>query len=305
MNKFEDMETFVRVVESGSFTAAADQLHIAKSAVSRRINDLEKHLDTRLLQRTTRKLSLTETGRFYYERSVRLLDDLAELESLTQKRNAELTGTLRISGPMSFGTRYLIPLITAFMQQHEGLFIDLVLDDRKHDLVAEGFDMAVRAGSLTQTQLVAKKLGNMERFAIASPAYLERYGEPSHPDELNEAHYSLVYSLAPENVNWRFIGEDGQSHQPRPQTRLRTNSGPALLDATIKGLGVSTIPLFISEDALRRGLVKRILPKFHMMEGAVYAVYAPGRQLSHKVRVFIDYLAKELKIIQWAEMNLK
>ena len=302
MNKFEDMETFVRVVESGSFTAAADQMNVAKSAVSRRINELEKHLDTRLLQRTTRRLSLTETGRFYYERSVRLLDDLAELESLTQQRDADLTGTIRISGPMSFGMRYLIPLISDFMQQHEGLQIDMVLDDRKHDLVAEGFDMAVRAGTLTQTQLVAKKLGVMERVAAASPAYLERYGEPTHPDALNEGHLSLVYSLAPEHLNWRFIGNDGAVYQPRPQSRLRTNSGPALLDATIKGLGISTLPLFISEQAIREGLLKPIMPGYRLTDGAVYAVYAPGRQLSHKVRMLIDYLAKHLKVVRLADL---
>lgn len=290
MDRLEDMKTFLRVVEAGSFTAAADQLNTAKSAVSRRITELERYLGVRLLQRTTRKLSLTETGRYYYERVQQILDDLEDMECATRGKHAALAGALRVAAPLSFGQRHLIPALDAFMEQHPELDLDLHLDDRKIDLVEAGMDMGLRIGDPTQGSLIARKLTVVRRVAAASPAYLEQYGTPKTPEEFETSHKGLLYTYTSANTYWCFRGSDGEPYTARPSIRMRSNNGDVLLQAAVAGKGVIAVPTFISYQALRDGLLKPILQDYHFPEIAAYAVYAPGRQLSHKVRTFIDYL---------------
>jgi len=303
MDRFEDMKTFLRVVEAGSFTGAADQLNTAKSAVSRRISELERYLGVRLLQRTTRKLSLTETGQYYYERVQRLLDDLEDMEYATRGKDAAMRGALRVAAPLSFGQRHLVPALDAFLEQNPLLDLDLHLDDRKIDLVEAGMDMGLRIGDPTQGSLIARRLTVVRRSAAASPAYLEKYGEPKTPEEFEASHKGLLYTYTSASAHWSFLGPDGEVHTVRPSIRMRSNNGDFLLQAALAGKGIIALPTFISFQALRDGLLKPILQDYSFPELAAYAVFAPGRQLSHKVRIFIDYLVgyfgKSLNAPHW------
>ncbi|TNF37219.1 MAG: LysR family transcriptional regulator, partial [Gammaproteobacteria bacterium] len=237
MDRFEEMQTFVRVVDAGSLSAAADRLDIAKSAVSRRLAELESRLGVQLLNRTTRRINLTDSGRQYYQRCVRLLAELEETEQLISTDHAALSGTIRIAAPLSFGILHLSPVLDEFLLLHPDLKLDLDLDDRRVNLMDEGVDLGIRIGKLEDSSLMARRLAPARRSVCASPDYLRRHGEPLHPHELQH-HLGLSYSNIPEGQLWQFIDSEGRLISVRVPFRMRANNGDVLLKAAIDGLGI-------------------------------------------------------------------
>lgn len=290
MGRLAEIEAFVRIVEAGGVGAAAERLDIAKSVVSRRLRDLEARLGVRLLQRTTRRISLTDTGRSYYERCVRILADLEEADQVAAQEHGTLRGRLRVAAPLSFGILHLGPAIREFLEENPDLSIELDLNDRRHDLVDEGFDLAVRIGTLEDSSLIARRLAPVRHVACASPDYVARHGEPERPEDL-ERHVSLRYTNVPDRRMWCWTDEEGREHSIALPSRLGANNGELLVEAAEAGLGVIIQPVFIVHKAIEEGRLEILLPHVRWREIGAYAVWPPGRQLSAKVRAFVDFLA--------------
>lgn len=291
MDRFEDMQTFVRVVEAGSISRAADRLGIAKSAVSRRIATLEERLAVQLFRRSTRRLSLTETGRGFYERCLRILADLEEAELAVSQAHGTLRGSLRVAAPLSFGLRHLGPAINEFAARHPEVEFDLDFNDRQVDLLAEGFDVAMRIARLPDSSLIARRLWTSRAVPCASPGYLRAHGSPQHPEDLTQ-HRCLVYTNAPEPMLWEFLAPDGRPVRTRVRPHMQSNNGDFLATAAVAGQGVALVPTFIGYQALRRGELVRVLTDYRLPELNAYAVYPQTRHLSQRVRAFVDFLAE-------------
>lgn len=287
MNQIEDMQIFVTTVDTQSFTAAADRLGLSKQFVSRRVMALEERLGARLLVRTTRRLSITDTGRAYYERAVKILQDVDEAERLVANQNAEPRGTLRLTAPMSFGTMHLGPAIARFMANCPEVTIELDLSDRFVDVVGEGYDMAVRIGQLGDSTLVARAIAPTQLLLCASPAYLAQHGTPAAPAELKQ-HQCLLYGHS-RSVNWPLT-ERGRAITLPVSGRLRANNGELARDAAVAGLGIALLPTFIIGEALRSGALVTVLDAYAPPPLTIYAVYPQHRQQSRTVKVFTDFL---------------
>lgn len=290
-----DLAVFARVVTAGSFTAAARDLGISKSAASRSVSRLEDRLGTRLLNRTTRQLAVTEAGREIHGRAVRMVAE-AEAAELAAARLAEgPRGTLRVNGPVIFGERYLAPLLPGFLEQHPDVRIELSLTDQFVDVVDEGWDVAVRIAALADSSLVARKLAPAQGAIVASPAYLERRGVPRTPADL-AAHDCIRYSLMSAQMEWRFVDADGKPVAVPIEGRLESDHGGSILQAVIGGAGIAMLPLFICGEALREGRVVSLLEDWlPESRSAIWAVYPHSRHVSPKVRAFVDFLVAELR----------
>jgi len=291
MDKFEDLQAFVAVVEAGSFTAAADRLNSAKSAVSRRVSALEERLGVQLLRRTTRVLNLTETGSSFYEHGARILADLEEAEAAVQQEHGELRGRLRLALPLSFGVRHMCKPIAAFSNRHPKVEFDLNLNDRRIDLIEEGADLALRIGRLQDSSLIARRLFDVRAVVCASPHYLSVHGEPQTPGDLQN-HDCLVYSNLADPNKWSYVDEDGGQRTVEVKPVLSASSGDFLTNAAAHGMGLVIQPTFIASESIRRGSLVPVLTNFEWPISPAYAVYPPTRHLSYRVREFIDFLAE-------------
>lgn len=291
MDKFEDLQAFVAVVEAGSFTAAADRLNTAKSAVSRRISALEERLSVQLLRRTTRVLKLTETGSSFYEHSARILADLTEAEAAVQQEHGELRGTLRVALPLSFGVRHMCKPIAAFSKLHPKVAFDLNLNDRRIDLIEEGVDVALRIGRLQDSSHIARRLFDARAVVCASPHYLSVHGEPRKPEELRN-HQCLVYSNLTDPNKWAFKDKHDNSRTIDVMPAMSASSGDFLANAAAHGMGLIILPTFIASESIRRGTLVPILTDYDWPISPAYAIYPPTRHLSYRVRAFIDFLAE-------------
>jgi DNA-binding transcriptional LysR family regulator len=289
--KFSEIEAFVSVAESGGFSAAADRLQVGKSAVSRRVADLEARLGVQLFHRTTRRVALTDTGREYYDRCVRVLQDLEDAEQAASQAHGALRGRLRAALPVSFGLRHLSPAICAFQQLHPAVDFDLDFNDRHVDLLEEGFDLAVRIGRLEDSTLIARRLVTIRTVVCASPDYLHQHGTPELPEQLSE-HAALVYSNVPSPETWSYWDAAGRRHQVKVPVRLRSNNGDFIVAAARAGHGVIISPTFIAGDAIASGELVPILTGVSWPRSSCYAVYPPTRHLTRRVRVFIDFIAQ-------------
>lgn len=287
MSQLEDMQIFVATVDAQSFTAAADKLGLSKQFISRRIMALEERLDARLLIRTTRKLSVTDTGRAYYERALKIIDDVSDAEQRVSSQSDSPRGTLRISAPMSFGTLHLGPAIAHFMTQCPDIRIELDLSDRFVDIVGEGYDMAIRIGHLSDSSLVARQISPAQLVTCASPAYLKARGKPKTPAELKD-HDCLLYGHS-RSVEWLF-SDKGKPLHVQVKGRLRANNGELACTAAIAGLGIILLPTFIVGAALRAKKLVTILDPYAPPPLNIYAVYPQHRQSSLAVKVFADFL---------------
>ena len=294
MDRLTEMEAFVRVVELGGFTEAAKKMGVSKSAISKHVAALEARLGARLLNRTTRRVNPTEIGLAYYDRASRVLSDAVEADAMASSMQASPKGELRVSGPLSFGVRHLAPAVAAFLNEYPEVSARVTLDDRFVELVAEGYDLAIRVGALPDSSLMAKKLGESAMTLIAAPRYLERRGWPATVDALAE-HDLLHYSNLSSGNVWKLRGAHGEEKQLRATGRLTFNNGDALLRAAEDGLGVALSPAFISAEALRAGQVVESRPDARPAAVGVWAVYPSGRFLQPKLRVFIDFLAERFK----------
>jgi DNA-binding transcriptional LysR family regulator len=291
MDRFHTLAAFVKVVECGSFARAAERLSVSTSAVSRQVAELEAHLGARLLNRTTRRLSLTEAGQSFYERSAQLLADLEETEASVRAAAVEPRGTLRVTCGVTFGVRQLAPAVADFAARHPGLAFDLDLSDRTVDLVEDGYDLAVRIGTGGPRGLVSRRLGTMRLVCCASPDYLARHGTPVVPQDL-ERHECLAYAYVAPGSAWVFESRDGARHQPRIVARHRSNNGRMLVALAVAGLGIVLEPDFIVAPEVRAGRLVRLLPGFEPPGSPIAAVYPSRRHLSAKVRSFVDFLAE-------------
>jgi len=288
MDRLTAMEAFVRVVEKGGFTAAAEDLRLSRAMVSKHVQDLEAHLGARLLNRTTRKLSLTEAGRVYYDRSTQLLAELAETEEAVGELQAKPRGRLRVNAPVSFGSLHLAAAIADYMAAYPNVAVELTLNDRIVDLVEEGYDVAVRVARLADSSLIARRLAPCRHVVCASPGYLKRHGRPEHPTDLAR-HNFLGYSYSAAGDERRFDGPDGSTSIQLKGT-LQANNGDALCAAAVAGGGIAVLPTFIAGSDIIAGRLIPILTQYQISEPAIYAVYPPGRHLSVKVRSFVDFL---------------
>ena len=292
MDKFEDIQAFIAVVDAGTFTAAAERLNLAKSAISRRVSALEERLGVQLLHRTTRVLNLTETGRSFYERGTRVLADLEEAEAAVQQEHGELRGTLRVALPLSFGVRHICGPIAVFGKQHPNVRFDLDLNDRRVDLIEENFDVALRIGDLADSSLIARKLFDVRAVVCASPGYLSTHGAPQTPDDLRNRQ-CLVYSNLADPDKWAYEDRAGNSHTVKVNRAMTASSGDFLANVAAHGLGLIIQPTFIASEAIRRGNLVPVLTDYQWPIASAYAVYPPTRHLSYRVRAFIDFLAEK------------
>jgi DNA-binding transcriptional LysR family regulator len=296
MGQLEDMSTFVRIVDAGGITRASEQLRIAKSAISRRLVELEERLGTQLLIRTTRQSSLTDAGRDYYNRAITILEDVADLNGkISCSSGAALNGNLKISIPMSFGLLHLSRAILAFAEMHPSLTVQVSFEDRQVDLVEEGYDLGIRIAQLKDSTLIARKLLPIRTFLCASSAYLEKNGTPQKVEDLKN-HDGLLYRQSSEN-NWKLFGPDGKSVIARPKIKMMANNGDFIRDAVIAGHGIALLPTFLILSELKSGQISSILTDFTGPELNTYAVYPQARHLSLKIRTFIDFLDR------WLEEN--
>jgi DNA-binding transcriptional LysR family regulator len=299
MDILPGMAVFAEVVEAKSFTGAARRLGMSKAAVSKQISRLEERLGARLLNRTTRKLSLTEVGAAFYERCARIVAEAEEAELAVTRLHETPRGTLRVDVPVDFGIQYLTPLLPAFMLANPELKVDISFNDRFVDLVDEGFDLAVRIGQLPDSSLIARKLAESGAVICAAPEYWDRHGRPSHPSELAR-HNCFAYSYLATGNEWRLKGAEGEI-SVRVSGTLRANNGNALRQAAVAGLGVVATPVFMACDDLRAGRLEPVLRDYEAPRRGIYAVYPHNRHLSAKVRVFVDYLAGALNPAPWED----
>lgn len=284
MSHWEGIEAFVRVVRLGTLSAAARDLQVSVSHVSRSITRLENRLGAQLLYRTTRSVRPTEVGKAYNEQCQLLLDGFNQAELQVREHQQEPTGLLRLSCGTVFGERYIAPLVNDFMLQYPSLELDLHLSNRTVDLVPDGYDLAIRMGRLKDSALVARRLCVRREYIVASPQYLARYGEPQSIAQLAE-HRCLLGS----NDFWRVMGDSGL-RELKVKGRWRASSGVAILDAALKGLGLAQLPDYYVESHLRTGALSALLPESEISDLAVWAVYPKRRHLAPKVRVLVDYL---------------
>jgi DNA-binding transcriptional LysR family regulator len=292
MDLFSSMKMYVAVVEGGSFSAAADKLDISRAMASKQIQKLEEHLGTRLLNRTTRRLSLTETGREFYERSIQIIGDVEDAEQIAGQMTRRPQGVLRVTIPLSYGQHRLATVIGDYTQAYPHVQLDIKLSDRKVDLIEEGLDLAIRIGAMPQSDLIARKIGGVRSIICATPAYLARHGTPQTLEDLTK-HSCLGYTLSGTGAEWRLEGPDGSVSVPISGP-IKADNGDIIRLAALSDAGIIFQPHFIVGDDIDAGRLVRVLPEWQSVELGVYAVYPSRKHLSAKVRTFVDFLVAAL-----------
>ena len=294
IDSLASIAVFTRVVDAKSFSGAAETLGLSKSAVSKHVARLEDRLGTRLLNRTTRRLSTTEAGLALYHHGTRLVEEAFAAEEAVTHLRAVPRGLLRVSAPMSFGQRHLSTLMAEYLETYPEVSVDMELNDRVVDLVDEGYDIAVRIADLPDSTLVARRLAPVRLILCAAPSYLARRGRLAAPDDL-PAHDCLHYAYSLRPGVWSLTQtETGEKRAITVPGRMTLNNGDALMQAAIGGAGIVIQPTFIVADAVRDGRLERVLPAWEGPRISVYAVFAHTRNLSPKVRAFVDFLAKSI-----------
>lgn len=291
------MTVFAKVVEHGSFARAAERMDISTSAVSRHVAELEAHLDTRLLNRTTRRISLTESGQAFYERTLQLLADLDEAEAVASSSTATPRGTIRLTCSINFGVRHLAPAIGCFQARHPQVLFDVAVSDRFVDLVEEGMDLAIRIGDIGNPNLIARKIGDMQLISCASAAYLKAHGTPRRPEDL-AGHNCLTYEYAPVRYQWLFREKDGSDVKVRVAGSVHGNNGEMLAAIAVEGVGIAFEPDFIVNPFIKAGKLAPILKNFRPAPSPIYAIYPSRRHLSAKVRTFVNFLTERFSAKQ-------
>ena len=294
MDRLTAMQIFVRIVEVGSLSAAARDHGLSQPSVSRQLRSLERSLGARLLNRSTRHLVLTETGRQYYEDCRRILGDIAAAESNVGALQATLTGTLRVNTSVALGELYIVPIACRFQNLHPELTVDLTLNERFVDLVEEGIDIAIRFGALRDENIVARRLGSTRRVTVATPAYLRRHGTPETPADLAK-HNCILFNYPP-NTEWTYSGPRGED-KVKVKGRFRANNGQAIRTAILAGLGIAWIPETLIFDQMKAGAVKLLLTDYSMAPLDVHALYLPAPYVPAKARAFVDFLQEEFRSI--------
>jgi DNA-binding transcriptional LysR family regulator len=293
MDKLTSLRALVKVVELGSFSEAGRKLRLSRSAISKYIADLERDLGVQLIHRTTRRVSPTESGQVYFERTLSALAELDAADQAVAHLQSTPRGLLRVNAPMSFGTIKLGPLIADFMARYPDLQIQLVLSDEHVDPVQGGLDVTLRIAELDSSSLIARKLIAVDRVVCASPGYFKKNGKPKLPDDLRQ-HSCLTYGFLSTGNQWKLTGPDGADHWIAPPWTLCANNAEVLRDAAVRGRGIAVLPVFLAENELKSGALMTCLDDYKTPPLTLYAIYPPTRHLSVKVRSFIDFLIERI-----------
>jgi len=291
MLKTEEIQAFIQIVDSGTITAAAEQLRVAKSAISRRLSELEEQLGVELFHRSTRKLNLTDSGHLFYQRCTLIIDEIREAEFSVSQSHKEISGQLKIAVPHSFGVMHLASAIVDFQKQHPAIFFDIDLNDREVDLIQEGFDIAIRIGTLKDSSLIARKLAELSTVVCASPKYLDKNGKPVTVEELKQ-HNCIAYSYLEHPDQWDFFDKNNKLYKVKINKIMQINNGEFMRDMAISGLGIIRQPTFIAYEDIVSGNLIPFLHDYRSTPLNLYALYPPTRHLSQKVRLFIDFLVE-------------
>jgi len=302
MGQLEDMKIFIRVVDAGGISMAAEQLCIAKSAVSRRLAGLESDLGITLINRTTRTSNLTDAGRLYYKRVLTIIDDVTELNNMTTALES-LQGTLRLSAPLSFGMEHLAPVLSRYIEQHPKLQLSVDFSDDYIDLIEGGYDLAFRIGTLQDSSLIARPIASIKFVMCASPDYLEQWGTPQCPDDLKK--HQLLYYSSSDLLTWKLKDKKGHKINIPITEKIVSNNGSFLNQMAISGHGIILSPTFISWQALSEGSLIPVLSDYLIPSTHAYAVYPNTRYLPQKTRLLIDYLKKQFYDAPYWDQNIK
>lgn len=291
MDRLRAFEVFTAVVGQGSFIRAADKLETSPANVTRYVNELEEMLGARLLNRTSRRLSLTEAGKTLYDRALSILEEVAETEAIASSAAMQPRGRLRINAPLSFGILHLAPLWPRFIARYPDIQLDISLVDRLVDLVDEGFDLAVRISRGGSPSLISRKIAAIGHFVCASPDYVAKHGAPQTPDDIRH-HRCIAYAYSASADEWRLLDKEGKVHTVPVSNIFHTNNGETARAAALAGLGLFLQPTFLTGELLRQGRLVRLLPDYRAPELDVLVVYPSRRYVSAKVRVMVDFLAE-------------
>jgi DNA-binding transcriptional LysR family regulator len=297
MDKFKEMQAFVAVAESGSFVKAADHLETSKAAVSRYVAQLEERLGVRLMQRATRRLSLTDEGHAFLAHCKETLALIHDAEEEIQNKRNSPTGLIRINAPLTFGILHLAPLWGKFTALYPQVRLEVTLADRVVDLVEEGYDVAVRVASLPSSTLISRKLASTSLVVCASPKYLKGKAKPQHPYDLKD-HSVISYSYLATGDEWVFQGPDGEV-RVKTHPKIHTNNGDTCRSAALAHQGVILQPTFIVGHDIQKGDLVELLPQFKSVELGIYAVYPSRKLVSPRIRALVDFLVKEFEQVSW------
>jgi DNA-binding transcriptional LysR family regulator len=297
MDKFLEMKTFVAVVDAGSFVKASDAQGMSKPAVSRYISDLESRLGVRLLQRTTRRLSLTDEGHIFYDRCRNVLMAVDEAETEIASRSSEASGLVRINAPLTFGILHLAPLWGEFRRLHPKVTLDITLSDRVVDLVEEGFDLAIRIAALPDSGLISRRIATTRMVLCASPHYLAQHGVPTHPSEL-ATHAVIAYNQLSSGDEWHFDGPEGKV-AVRTHPCISTNNGDTCRAAAVHHQGIVLQPSFLISEDLASGALVELMPEFRSIEIGIYTMYPTRRHVPPKVSMLVEFLGQAFRNCSW------
>lgn len=291
---------FAKVAEEGSYAAAARAMGVSVPTVSRAVARLEERLGGRLFNRTSRQLSITDFGQRMVDQASALYRQAEEMESEAQELSVQPRGLVRLAVPMSFGLRWVAPLLTELLERYPGLELDLHLSDSTVDLVADGFDAALRIAALPDSSLVARRICSVTQYLVAAPSYLDRHGHPSHPRDLVD-HACMSYAYRARSQVWRFTHEDGSEHDVSPRGPLRVTSADALVAPLLTGVAIAELPEFIAAEFLADGRLQHILPQWHMTKGGLYFVTPSARTRPRKIQALSDFFAEHLSKPAWQQ----
>lgn len=298
MDRSFEMSAFVCTVDTGGFSAAARELNLTPSAISKLVTRLEDRLGTRLLQRTTRRLHLTLEGEIFYQRARRILVDMDEAEAEVLQLASRPQGLLRLHCGSAFGMHQLTPAIPDFLERHPGVHLDITINDQAPDAVEEGIDLAIRIGQLDESSMVARRICNLERVICAAPSYLAKYGTPRTPDDLHQ-HNCLWITSLPVLRRWPFDTDEG-IRVVHIDGNVVANNAETVLQLSVAGVGIARLTDVVVGDAIQRGELVQILSDWHHVEPVpLYATYPSGRHLSPKVRVMVDFLVERFSGVPW------
>jgi len=292
MDTLDGIKTVIAVVETGSFTAASERLGMSKALVSKYIGEVEKQLDVRLFNRSTRRLALTETGQSYYEKALPLIEEFTELVDNVTGVQANPQGFLRISVPVTFGEMKLSSVLPKFLKKYPQMQLDIQLTDKKIDMLEEGVDVVIRIGGVDDSSLIAKKINTYPLILCASKNYLSEFGRPKKPQDISQ-HNCIIDSNFRIGKDWPIISPDNQTQSVTVTSNVSANSPRAVKEIAMNDGGIAMIPEFIVEDALKDGRLETVLPGYHTLEFGLFAIYPHRRYLAKKVRCFIDFLTEE------------